>query len=118
MNNIKVKATLLFARPYSFTQNDGANKGEVLEGIKIEYYPEDNFHPIEDKEAGTYGNQILSDNAPYSELSNLGAVPGIYEFGCSMVNAKVRSGNMDKLVPRLKVNTIKFISECQPPAKV
>ena len=117
MNNIKVRATLLFARRYSFSQQSGENKGELVEGIKIEYYPEDNFLPIEDQEAGTYGNQIMSDTIPYSELSSLKSVPGVYEFGCSMGQAKIRSGNVEKLVPRLKVNTMKFINDFNPSTK-
>lgn len=108
MANIKMQVILLFARGYKFPNKD---TGEVLEGVKIQYYSDDNLLPLEDKETGVFGNQVMADTIAYSNLEAIKSVPGLYSCTCSMSNVKAENGN---IIPRLKVDTLKFVSDFRP----
>jgi hypothetical protein len=115
MNNIKMRAILLSATPYSYeVKKDGPDKGKIKEGLPIQYYNADNLQPIKDEENGTYGIEVMSDFLPYSELANIAEVPGVYELSCGMVNTRDQFKNV---IGKIKVNTLKFIGPVHSPAK-
>ena len=111
MGNMKGNFTILFASAYSFVQSNGANKGEKVEGLNISYIADDDLSPSEDREAGTFGIEVVSDNIPYSELPNLKSVPGVYECSFSMKNVKVKKNDVQLTIPRVKVTSIKFVRD-------
>lgn len=95
--NLNLKVILLYARPYSISEN-----GKTNEGITIQYLISDNLNPVSTTDE--FGFRVTKGSIPLDQFKNIDKTPGLYDGSFTM-----KTGADGKAA--LKLNELKFIKE-------